>query len=137
MILYDNLEEIRYLEPILDKLSSKDVELVFVDNIQMRDINKSTRNFDKTTDVLSFPHNNTFLNTDFLGSVVINVDMAREKSIELNHSLENEISLLFIHAILHLLGYDHEIDSGIMREKEIELIEYFNLPQSLIVRTLD
>ncbi|MGJ9366302.1 rRNA maturation RNase YbeY, partial [Campylobacter jejuni] len=55
----------------------------------------------------------------------------------LGHSYEEEISLLFIHAMLHLLGFDHENDNGEMREKEKELIEHFNLPKSLIVRTLE
>jgi len=46
------------------------------------------------------------------------------------------LSLLFIHGLLHLVGYDHEVDDGEHREKEKELIEHFNLPNSLIVRTL-
>ncbi|WP_267525366.1 rRNA maturation RNase YbeY [Campylobacter sp. MG1] len=137
MILYDNLEEITYLEKIVSVLTNSDVELVFINNDGMQEINKNTRKINKTTDVLSFPHDNSFLDTNFLGSIVINTELAAEKSQELGHSLENEISLLFIHGLLHLLGYDHEIDNGEMRLKEIELINKFNLPKSLIVRTLD
>ena len=48
---------------------------------------------------------------------------------------DEEVTLLFIHGLLHLLGYDHEIDSGEMREKEREIIKEFNLPKSLIIRT--
>lgn len=137
MILYDNLEEIIYLEKLANRLSSKDIELVFTNNDEMQEINKNTRNIDKTTDVLSFPHDNTFLDTNFLGSLVINMQLAQEKANELGHSLEDEVSLLFIHGMLHLLGYDHEVDNGEMRELEIKLINEFNLPTSLIVRTLD
>lgn len=68
---------------------------------------------------------------------MINVDLAKQKAKELGHSYEEEISLLFIHAMLHLLDFDHENDNGEMREKEKELIEHFNLPKSLIVRTLE
>jgi probable rRNA maturation factor len=46
-----------------------------------------------------------------------------------------ELSLLFIHGLLHLLGYDHETDDGEMRQKETELIRELGLPESLIVRT--
>lgn len=137
MILYDNLEEITYLERLANRLSSKDIELVLTNNDEMQEINKNTRNIDKTTDVLSFPHDNTFLDTNFLGSLVINMQLAQEKANELGHSLEDEVSLLFIHGMLHLLGYDHEVDNGEMRELEIKLINEFNLPTSLIVRTLD
>ncbi|MGB2553760.1 rRNA maturation RNase YbeY, partial [Campylobacter sp. MOP51] len=56
---------------------------------------------------------------------------------ELGHERDSEIALLFTHGLLHLLGFDHEIDSGEMRSKECEVIEKFNLPKSLIVRTMD
>lgn len=69
-----------------------------------------------------------------LGSIVISVDYAQEKANEFNHTLEEEITLLFIHGLLHLLGFDHEVDKGEHRTKEEELINTFNLPNSLIVR---
>ncbi|BDL81859.1 rRNA maturation RNase YbeY [Campylobacter jejuni] len=134
MILSD--EKCDFLESIASFLSPKDVELVFVDSKEMQEINLEQRKQDKTTDVLSFPLENIDESLP-LGSVVINVDLAKEKAKELGHSYEKEISLLFIHAMLHLLGFDHENDNGEMREKEKELIEHFNLPKSLIVRTLE
>ena len=69
-----------------------------------------------------------------LGSIVISIDTAKKEAEEFGHSIEDEIKLLFIHGLLHLLGYDHEIDNGEMRAKEAEIIEKFNLPKSLIVR---
>ncbi len=53
----------------------------------------------------------------------------------LSHSEQDEFTLLYIHGLLHLLGYDHEVDSGEMREKEKLLIKKYELPESLIVRT--
>jgi probable rRNA maturation factor len=72
-----------------------------------------------------------------LGSIVISTDFVEKYSKEYNHSYEEEFTLLFIHGLLHLLGYDHETDNGEHREKEEQLIKEFNLPKSLIVRVLE
>ena len=70
-----------------------------------------------------------------LGSIVISSQHVQQKAKELSHKISDELSLIFIHGLLHILGYDHEVDNGEMREKEKTLIEQFNLPQSLIIRT--
>ena len=70
-----------------------------------------------------------------LGSIVISVDFVTQKAAEFQHSEEEEFTLLFIHGLLHLLGYDHETDNGEMREKEEQIITELNLPKSLIIRT--
>ena len=70
-----------------------------------------------------------------LGSVVINLDLVEMKAAQLGHGRDDETALLFTHGLLHVLGYDHESDSGQMRAKECEIIEKFRLPKSLIVRT--
>lgn len=133
MILSDKKYE--FLEKIANFLSPKDIELIFVNNKEMQEINLNQRNQNKTTDVLSFPLENIDENIP-LGSIVINTELAQEKAKEFGHSYEEELSLLFIHAMLHLLGFDHEKDNGEMRKKEEELIKYFKLPTSLIVRTI-
>ncbi len=124
------------LEKIADFLAPiQMVELVLVSNETMRGINRDLRNCDYATDVLSFPLE-AIPHTP-LGSVVINVSLAQANALKLGHSLENEIALLFIHGMLHLLGYDHEKDQGEQRQKESELIKAFNLPLSLIERVQD
>jgi len=136
MLLIDNDENISLhvstLEAICDALSSKEVELLLVDAVSMQALNHEHRGIDKPTDVLSFPIE------DFphapLGSIVINYELAQEKADDLGHTREDEITLLFIHGLLHLLGYDHEVDKGEMREKEEALIMHYKLPKSLIVR---
>mgnify|MGYP000299153513 FL=1 len=129
-----NLEiDISNLENIANTLTKKDIELVVVNNEEMRLLNKEHRNIDKATDVLSFPMDFDFPNMP-LGSIVVSTDFVEEKSKEYGHTFNEEFSLLFIHGILHLLGYDHEVDNGEHRNKEEELIKEFNLPDSLIIR---
>lgn len=140
----ENLLE--FLEKILDKilldsnLTNKQCELLLVENPTIQHLNQTYRGKDKPTDVLSFPLESDFsspLESQFpclLGSVVISLDFAKKGSEEYQHRLEDEIALLFIHGILHLLGFDHEKDSGEQRQKEQEIISFFHLPQSLIVR---
>lgn len=121
------------LEDITSSLTSKDIELLIVNNEEIQELNKQHRNIDKATDVLSFPLEFEIPNMP-LGSIVISLDFVEEKAKEYKHTQEEEFFLLFIHGLLHLLGFDHEIDSGEHRTKEEELIKQFNLPNSLIVR---
>jgi probable rRNA maturation factor len=121
------------LEKITSSMTDKDVELIVTDNTEMQKINKEHRNIDKTTDVLSFPYEE--MPYAPLGSIVISYDKVKEKADAFGHSQSDEFTLLYIHGLLHLLGYDHECDSGEMRQKEEELIHLFALPKSLIVRT--
>ncbi|MDD3061178.1 MAG: rRNA maturation RNase YbeY, partial [Sulfurimonas sp.] len=103
-------------------------------NEEIREINKEFRAIDKDTDVLSFPFVEMPMSS-LAGSIVISSAHVEEKSKELGHSCDDELALLFIHGLLHLLGFDHESDKGEMREKEASLINKFALPQSLIIRT--
>ncbi len=126
------------IENIVKKHTSRDIDLIICYNSTIKEYNKSYRDKDRATDVLSFPiENDNIMIADImpLGSIVISIDFVRKKAIELNHSEDNEFTLLFIHGLLHLLGYDHETDSGEMRRKEEELINELHLPKSLIVRT--
>lgn len=124
------------LQEIASFLSKKDIELIITDDEEIKHLNSAFRSKDKPTDVLSFPFDDMgIVGGDLpLGSMVINIEMAKSISDKIGHSLEAEIALLFIHGCLHLLGYDHENDSGEQRAKEEELINLFNLPKSLIMR---
>ena len=125
--------DISSLENIANSLTKKDIELMVVKNDEIQALNKEHRKIDKATDVLSFPMDFDFPNMP-LGSIVISVDYVEEKAKEYGHTFNEEFNLLFIHGLLHLLGFDHEIDNGEHRAKEEELIKSFNLPDSLIVR---
>lgn len=117
---------------IANDLNAGEIELIFTDNEEIHEINLTTRGYDKPTDVLSFPYEE-MPNTP-LGSIVISYEYVEKYSKEFKHSFEDEFNLLFIHGLLHLLGYDHEVDNGEQRAKEEELIKKYNLPESLIVR---
>lgn len=128
-----NLEfDVKNFYEIYNLLTNKDIEVVLTTNDEIQKINKEHRNIDKPTDVLSFPLEN--LPHMPLGSIIISVDMAKEYAKLYKHSIEDEIKLLFLHGLLHLLGYDHEIDDNQMRQKEEEIIKKLNLPNSLIIR---
>lgn len=131
--------DLHKLEDIADRLTNRDVELIITDDKTMQDLNSEHRGKASSTDVLSFPLETPFTEQSIfdmpLGSIVISESYVIQKSKELGHALQDELSLLFIHGMLHLLGFDHEKDNGEMRMREKELIETFNLPQSLIVRT--
>lgn len=121
-------------EPLLEFLSDKEIELLIVNDEEMASINAQTRQKDMATDVLSFPLEE-IPDATLLGTIIISIDHANKVAKELNHSVTDELSLLFIHGLLHLLGFDHEHDDGEMRDKEAELIGHFSLPKSLIIRT--
>ena len=107
----------------MEQLSDNfEVSVSFVDNKEIREINREFRNIDSETDVLSFPMDFEFdLDCDKpLGDVIISLEKALEQSNEFGHSFEREVLYLTVHSMYHLLGYDYikEKDREIMREKE-------------------
>lgn len=126
-----------------------EVSVIFVDNNDIKDINKENRNMDKVTDVLSFPmldypkgkvFKEAYLDYKFteidldegslvLGDIVLSLEKAEEQSIEFGHSFLREAAYLTVHSVLHLLGYDHmeEEEKVIMRKREEEILEKFSL----------
>ncbi len=126
------------LENIAQSLTNREIELIITDNENIQELNREYRQKDKPTDVLSFPLETPFTEQSVfdvpLGSIVISAEYVREKARTFSHDEQDELKLLFIHGLLHLMGYDHETDEGEMRRKEKEIIERFGLPSSLIVR---
>ena len=110
-----------------------EVSVSFVDNNEIRRLNKIYRDKDKSTDVLSFPlgENGVYdINNEtgacLLGDVVISMETAVKQARIYGHSLEREVGFLTVHSMLHLLGYDHEtsaLDAAKMHEKEELILE--------------
>lgn len=105
-----------------------EISILFIGDQGIRDLNQQFRGIDRPTDVLSFPQ----ISEDeleapgalVLGDVAISLETARCQSEEHRLSFEGELTLLLIHGILHLLGYDHEIsdqEEERMRNKTREL----------------
>lgn len=117
------------LKLVLDEKgrTNAEVSVVFVDDGEMRTLNNRYRGINKSTDVLAFPINEgrfAAISPDLLGDIVISVPKAREQAEAHEHSLERELTILLIHGLLHLLGYDHETDKeeAIMKEQEMEFL---------------
>jgi len=100
-----NLESLR---KIAQTLTTQDVDLTLCYNETIQAYNKEYRQQNNATDVLSFPINNDIILTESnifpLGSIVISVDYVKEKAEIYQHSDQDELSLLFIHGMLHLLA---------------------------------
>lgn len=103
--------------------------MVLTDDSEIQELNRSFRQKDRPTDVLSFPANekdDPFPSTS-LGDVVISVDTARRQANEYGVLFEEEITRLLLHGILHLLGYDHEgvppVEAQAMRRLEKATLE--------------
>jgi len=122
-----------FLNSIATTISDKEIELIITSNEEIQAINNKYRNINKPTDVLSFPYDDMPMSP--LGSIVISSQFVESKAEELAHTTNDELALLLIHGLLHLIGLDHEVDEGEMREEEEKFINKFNLPKSLIVRT--
>ena len=112
---------------------SAEVSVSFVDNNEIRRLNRLYRDKDKSTDVLSFPlgENGVYdVNNEtgavLLGDVVISIETAIKQAKMYNHPLEREVGFLTVHSMLHLLGYDHEtspLEAERMHEKEEMVLE--------------
>lgn len=99
-------------------ISRKTVALILCSDYKIRALNSRYRKIDKPTDVLSFPFNDD----DLLGEIYISLQRAKVQSRRFKSSYNREIKRLFVHGMLHLLGYDHHTqkDREIMEARERE-----------------
>lgn len=100
------------LEYALEKLNIENstFSVILTDDEEVHYLNKTYRNIDRTTDVLSFAlnDNGTFPGPiNVLGDIFISIPKMKEQAIEYCHSEKRELSFLVLHGLLHLLGYDH------------------------------
>ena len=118
-----------------------EVNVSFVDDEQIQELNLNFRNIDKSTDVLSFPlgengeyDTNPETGLKMLGDIVISVEHAVAQAEEFGHTLNREMAYLTVHSMLHLLGYDH-VNGGIeavrMREHEEAILTKLGVSREL------
>ena len=91
----------------LSKKSKGVINLIFTTDKQMHELNKSFRNKDRSTDVLSFNIDEPENDNSIFGEIYISVNMAKKQAISYNASLTEETLRLSCHGMLHLMGYDH------------------------------
>ena len=110
-----------------------EVDVLLAGDRTLRRLNREYRGKDKATDVLSFPAAEE-LAGEHGGDLAISLDTAKRQAEEHGHALRDEVRVLLLHGLLHLVGMDHEVDGGEMAEREGELRGKLRLPNGLIER---
>lgn len=103
------------------RLRPESFTIALVSDRRSAALNRRYRGRSHPTDVLSFSAGRSPRNNGSLGDVVISAETARRNARRYRHSLEEEVKLLMVHGVLHLLGYDHETDHGRMNRREHSL----------------
>ena len=135
--ILDKMTEAAVYAVELEELESErcEISVTFVDMDEIHQLNREYREVDRPTDVLSFPQ---FYDLEeeipevgeiCLGDVVICKEKAEDQAAEFGHSFEREIIYLFVHSVLHLLGYDHmeEDEKACMRAREEQIMEHLGV----------
>ncbi len=117
-------EETTNFEKLINKILKekskyKKLNIIFVTDEEIKEMNKNYRNKDYITDVISFPNDEVEL-----GDIFICLEQAKRQSIEYNHSLDREVGFLAVHGYLHVIGYDHQTED--------EEREMFSLQESIL-----
>jgi len=106
-----------------------ELSIAIVSLAEMTELNGRFRQKDGPTDVLSFPCDDPCAVVEpgepvALGDVVIAPEVAERQAAEYGHTVEDELNLLLVHGVLHLLGYDHieDDDAGVMQAREVALL---------------
>ncbi|MFP5232578.1 MAG: rRNA maturation RNase YbeY [Acidobacteriota bacterium] len=110
-----------------------EVDVLLAGDRTLRRLNREFRGKDKATDVLSFPSPAEFAG-EHAGDLAISLDTAQRQAREQGHTLRDEVRILLLHGVLHLLGMDHETDGGAMASRESHLRARLRLPHGLIAR---
>ena len=131
----------RWLETVAPARARGEITLAFASDARVRALNRTYRGVDTATDVLSFtpnlaPGNATGARATrpYLGDIVIARGVARRQARAQAHAESTEWRVLALHGLLHLLGYDHEADTGAMRRLEQRLRRRGGLDGGLIER---
>ena len=107
------IKRIRFL-----KGNNKEFSLLLTSSKKMKNLNLKFKNKNKSTDVLSFPNNDKFLNTGYLGDVAIYFEIVNKRS--KNTNFNYEFDRMWVHGYLHLLGFDHKKIKDFAKMSKIE-----------------
>jgi probable rRNA maturation factor len=104
---------------------------LLADDAHLQRLNREFLRNDYPTDVLSFPSGGS---TQQLGEIAISIERAAAQASAFGHNWLDEVKVLMLHGVLHLTGFDHEKDGGLMEREEKRWREEFGLPATLISR---
>ncbi|KAK8956330.1 hypothetical protein KSP40_PGU020184 [Platanthera guangdongensis] len=106
----------------ISKFETVEVSLLLCNDQFIQNLNKEWRDEDQATDVLSMSQHIPELNIPvlMLGDIVISIETALRQAEERGHTLLDEVRILMVHGLLHLLGFDHEIGDAAEEEMEME-----------------
>ena len=116
---------------IADVSHGRRFECLITDDRELQRLNREFLGHDYPTDVLSFPSGTP---GGFAGEMAISAQRAAEQASEFGHTQADEIKILMLHGLLHLLGMDHETDRGAMASEEKRWRQHFSLPLTLTER---
>ena len=137
--VYGYDKDYSYLDRVIKRTLMKEKALasifsiIFVSEEEIQTINKTYRQIDKVTDVISFAFEDNkddfMLENRVLGDIYICIPRMISQAKEYGHSFLRELSFLTIHGLLHLLGYDHmtKEEEEIMFKKQDELLNEFGI----------
>ena len=130
-IVFDEKEFDRFIQSIGRQVArGQEFAIVIGSDESLRDANRRFRGKRAVTDVLSFPDGEN----GRLGDILISAAQAARQAARFGHNVEDELKILALHGLLHLLGYDHETDDGRMRRVEKRWRRKLGLPHSLTER---
>ena len=134
-------------------VKNRSFDILITGDAELRRLNRDFRGKDYPTDVLSFPaalpsaprgpqsepqrppsEPRPLGSGAFLGDIAISLARARAQAREFGHAIEQEVQILMLHGVLHLMGHDHETDSGAMARAEKRWRARLGLPNGLIER---
>ena len=115
------LDEIYKQTDLISNNSKTLISISFSGDKKVMELNNCFRKKKSATHVLSFPSNHKFNNKLFLGDIIFSIETIIKEAKRDNKSLQNHLTHLFIHAVLHLLGYDHVSDAQAERMENLEI----------------
>jgi len=110
-----------------------EVEILLTSDAELKRLNRTFRNKNKPTDILSFP-TPPEISAHHAGDLAISLETASRQAARFGHTLPDELRILILHGLLHLSGLDHETDRGEMAARETALRTTLKLPTNLIAR---
>lgn len=130
----DEVEKVLFFACDKENLTNVNFNVIIVDDETIKSLNKTYRQIDKVTDVITFALEDddkvlNHSNVRVLGDIYISLYQAKRQADSYSHSLLRELSFLSIHGFYHLLGYDHmnKIDEKVMFDKQKEVLNSYGI----------